>query len=100
MNSTHDEDYLRFLQKSFGTTSVPFFGVLMVTISLILISIIVLFNSATVFVKPQLVLSDEGGKKTLNADATKLVPTTGLEYMKITKPTIVKPNVLNFYRLH
>lgn len=49
METTHDEQYIKFIQKAFGTTSVPFFGALMVTVSLVLICIIVLFNSSLVF---------------------------------------------------
>ena len=92
MESTHDEDYLRFLQKSFGTTSVPFFGVLMVTISLILIAIIILFNSATtVFVHPEVVITNtkDGVQKIEYPEATRLTPSNGLKDLEITKPTVI-----------
>ncbi|QLI62363.1 KN57_gp007 [Dikerogammarus haemobaphes nudivirus] len=61
MESTHDQDYIKFLQRTFGTTSVPFFGVLMVTISFVLICIIVLFNSTVIFFTPRVITEEVPG---------------------------------------
>lgn len=75
MEHTHDEDYIKFIQKAFGTTSVPFFGVLMVTISLVLISILILFNSSLVFT-PEIVMKyspNGGGTNDLHLDIKKAV---------------------------
>lgn len=52
MESTHDEAYLQFLQRSLGTTSVPFFGMLITVISFILITILVVCNSTMTFLSP------------------------------------------------
>ncbi|UBZ25487.1 hypothetical protein CcNV_003 [Crangon crangon nudivirus] len=49
---THDEQYIKYLQKSFGTTTVPFFGGVIVVITFILLIIIIMLNSTTVFVDP------------------------------------------------
>lgn len=54
-NTTHDLEYVKFLQQSFGTTSVPFFGSIIAIVALILICIIILLNSTTVFIMPQVI---------------------------------------------
>ena len=46
----HDEFYLKFLQKSFGTTSIPFFGALISTVALVFIALIFLMYSVIVFI--------------------------------------------------
>ena len=47
---SHDELYLKFLQKSFGTTSVPFYGALIATVGLVFIALIFLMYSTVIFI--------------------------------------------------
>ncbi len=58
----HDEYYIKYLQSMFGNTSVPFFGILITIITLILMCIIVLLNSTTVFVTPTIINEKPGIK--------------------------------------
>ena len=56
---THDELYVKYLQNMFGNASVSFFGVIICIITLILICIVILLNSTTVFVTPTIVNSKD-----------------------------------------
>ena len=47
---SHDENFVKFLQKSFGTTSVPFFGAVLSTVALVLIALIFLMYSTIVLI--------------------------------------------------
>lgn len=58
--STHDERYLKYLQESFGTTSVPFFGAIIITISFVLMMMIVLLNTTAFLVTPPPVVHGDG----------------------------------------
>ena len=49
---THDDLYLQYLQSMFGNTSVSFFGIIIVIITLILMCIIVILNSTNAFLTP------------------------------------------------
>ncbi|AII15795.1 hypothetical protein PmNV_007 [Penaeus monodon nudivirus] len=49
---THDEYYIKYLQSMFGNASISFFGIILSIVTLILLSIIVLLNSTTVFMLP------------------------------------------------
>ena len=55
---SHDEQFLKFLQKSFGNTYVDFFGVLVSTVSLLIIALIFLMYSAIVFISNDCPISD------------------------------------------
>lgn len=46
---SHDEQFLKFLQKSFGSTFVPFFGALISTVALLFIALIFLMYSTVTF---------------------------------------------------
>ncbi|UBZ25593.1 hypothetical protein QKT26_gp03 [Carcinus maenas nudivirus] len=50
--TSHDDYYVKYLQSMFGNASISFFGIIICIISLILISVILLLNSTTVFVTP------------------------------------------------
>lgn len=41
----HDEQYIRYLQQAFGTTSVPFFGAILCIVAIIVITFIAIFIS-------------------------------------------------------
>ena len=47
---SHDEQFLKFLQKSLGVTSVPFFGALISIVSLLFIAILFLMYSTVLFI--------------------------------------------------
>jgi len=49
---THDGNYLKYLKATFGTTSVPFFGALICIITFLLLIMLLMINSALVFVVP------------------------------------------------
>ncbi|QBB28608.1 hypothetical protein HgNV_003 [Homarus gammarus nudivirus] len=69
----HDDYYIQYLQSMFGNASVSFFGIILTVISLILISIVILLNSTTVFVTP--VGGSNSGSSSNSAPLMKL-PTT------------------------
>lgn len=48
----HDSYYLKYLHAMFGNASVSFFGVIICIVTLILICIVVMLNSTTVFFEP------------------------------------------------
>lgn len=43
-DETHDTYYLKYLQQSYGTTSVPFFGIIICIVILLITTIILMFN--------------------------------------------------------
>ena len=49
---THDANYIKYLKATFGTTSVPFFGALICIVTFLLIIMLLMINSALVFVSP------------------------------------------------
>lgn len=59
--STHDAQYINFLQKSFGTTTVPFFGGIICVVTLVIIIIIILLNSTVTFTSQYVNTGTEGG---------------------------------------
>lgn len=46
-NETHDTYYLQYLEKTYGATSVPFFGVILCIMILLVTTIIIMFNMVT-----------------------------------------------------
>lgn len=46
IEETHDTHYLKYIQKTYGTTSIPFFGAIMCVIILLLTTVILMFNIA------------------------------------------------------
>lgn len=59
---THDEYYIKYLQSMFGNTTVSFFGIIISIITLILICVVIMLNSTTVFVTPIIKGSNESLK--------------------------------------
>lgn len=47
---THDTQYIKYLQRAYGTTSVPFFGAIICTVSLLIIIMIFIVNASVVFI--------------------------------------------------
>lgn len=47
---SHDEQFLKFLQKTIGSTSVPLFGALISITSLLFITILILMYSTVLFI--------------------------------------------------
>lgn len=67
----HDSFYVQYLQSMFGNASIAFFGVLIAIVSLILMCVIVMLNSSTVFMTPVILQGTNDTK------------------LPITKPTVI-----------
>lgn len=72
--STHDTQYINFLQKSFGTTTVPFFGGIICVVTLVIIIILILLNSTMTFTNKYITVG---------------IPQDGVVLPKLDKPIVI-----------
>lgn len=63
--NTHDEKYLEFLRKTFGTGSLPLFGVMISIVSFVFVLLIIMVNMQNVR-KINVNAASENEKKPLN----------------------------------